>query len=163
MAPKFTVAQRVLYLITAIVPVTLAGALGAWTTIPNVPHWYAGLAKPPFTPPNWVFGPAWTVLYMLMAIAFYRILSLTSKNQLRKKGLILFGGQLVLNTLWSFAFFGAHNPSLGLMIIIPLEVFIALMILCFYELDHLAGISQLPYLCWVGFAIWLNLGVFWLN
>lgn len=161
MSPINPASHRKRHLVMAVGPVVLACMLGAWITIPNVPLWYAGLSKPPLTPPNWVFGPAWTLLYALMALSFYRILSLRAEDTQRRTAIVLFYAQLGLNMLWSFAFFGAHAPALGLMVIVPLEILIARMILSFYRLDTVAGLAQLPYFAWVAFAIWLNAGI-WL-
>eukprot|EP01037_Dinobryon_pediforme_P007403 gene7403-7467_t len=150
------------YALAATLPVALAGALGARATIPNIPVWYQGLAKPPLTPPNWVFGPAWTILYILMAYAFYRILRHSPREDQRNQAILVFISQLILNALWSFAFFAAHSPALGLCVILPLELLIGLTILRFAALDRLAASCLLPYAGWVAFAIWLNAGVWWL-
>jgi len=161
MSPINPASPRSLHLIMAVGPVVLACVLGAWITIPNVPLWYAGLAKPPLTPPNWVFGPAWTILYALMAFSIYRILRLHAAQPARKSAIRLFYAQLALNMLWSFVFFGAHAPALGLVVIVALEILIAWMSLSFYRLDRWAGLAQLPYFGWVAFALWLNAGI-WL-
>ena len=149
--------------LTAIGPVALAGALGARATIPNIPVWYQTLAKPPLTPPNWVFGPAWTILYIMMAFAFYRILASGQPGAARRQAILLFAAQLGLNALWSFAFFAAQSPVLGLCVILPLELLIGMTILRFAGLDRLAAICLIPYAGWVAFAIWLNAGVWWLS
>ena len=147
----------------AATPVFLAGAIGNIATIPNIPTWYANLARPPLNPPNQVFGPVWTLLYLLMAIALFRILRLDPSTPGRTRALGAFLLQLALNASWSFAFFGAHSPALGLMVILPLESLILLTILLFRRLDHVAAGCLLPYAAWVAFATYLNVGFWMLN
>lgn len=147
----------------AVIPVALVAMLGNLATMPSIPGWYAGLAKPAGTPPNWVFGPVWGLLYALMAVAVWRILSLPSDAPGRRVALGLFFAQLALNCAWSFAFFGARNPLLGLVVISALLVAIALTIRGFGALDRPAGMLLAPYLAWVLYATWLNLGIWWLN
>lgn len=147
----------------AATPVFLAGAVGNIATIPNIPTWYAILARPPMNPPNWVFGPVWSILYLLMAIAFFRILRLDPATPGRARAIGVFMLQLALNTSWSFAFFGAHSPALGLMVILPLESLIVLTIFLFRRLDRIAAGCLLPYAAWVAFATYLNIGFWMLN
>jgi tryptophan-rich sensory protein len=147
----------------AATPVFLAGAVGNIATIPNIPTWYANLARPPMNPPNWVFGPVWSILYLLMAIAFFRILRLDPATPGRARAIGVFMLQLALNTSWSFAFFGAHRPALGLMVILPLESLIVLTIFLFRRLDRIAAGCLLPYAAWVAFATYLNIGFWMLN
>jgi tryptophan-rich sensory protein len=143
--------------------VILAAGIGTFATIPNIPTWYAGLAKPSFTPPNWLFGPAWTLLYILMGISFWRILSLAGGEPGQRLAVALFLGQLIFNAFWSVAFFGLRSPLLGLVVICALMVAIVATIFAFWPLDRLAAILMWPYLAWVGFASALNLSVFLLN
>lgn len=147
----------------AATPVFLAGAIGNIATIPNIPTWYAGLVQPPMNPPNWVFGPVWSLLYLLMAIAFFRILRLDPSTPGRTRALGVFLLQLAMNASWSFAFFGAHSPALGLMVILPLESLILLTIFLFRRLDHVAAGCLAPYAAWVAFATYLNAGYWILN
>ncbi len=144
-------------------PIVAAGMLGNSATIPNIAPWYESLAKPPLTPPNWLFGPAWTILYILMGVAFYRILRGDPAAPGRRAAILLFGAQLVLNALWSVAFFGAHSPALGLVVILPLEALIVATIYAFARLDRMAALCLVPYALWVAFATWLNVGIFALN
>jgi tryptophan-rich sensory protein len=144
-------------------PIVAAGMLGNSATIPNIAPWYESLAKPPLTPPNWLFGPAWTILYILMGVAFYRILRGDPAAPGRRAAILLFFGQLVLNALWSVAFFGAHSPALGLVVILPLEALIVATIYAFARLDRTAALCLVPYALWVAFATWLNVGIFALN
>ncbi len=148
-------------LIIAIVICQLAGIIGSVFTFSAIPTWYVTVVKPSFSPPNWVFGPVWTLLYTLMGIAAYWIY--TSKNKLKKDALNIFGVQLALNALWSIAFFGFRSPLLGLIIIVLLWISIALTIRKFYAIDRKAGLILVPYLLWVTFASLLNYYIFVLN
>ena len=105
--------------VVAIVAVATASAIGQLATYPNLTPWYAGLTKPSFNPPNWVFAPVWTTLYVMMAIAVWRILRSPDASAARRLALTLFFIQLVLNAAWSWMFFGANNPLLGVINIIP--------------------------------------------
>ena len=147
----------------AALPVVAVAVLGGYATAPNVPGWYAGLAKPPGTPPNWLFGPVWTLLYGAMIVAVWRILALPAGMPGRGAALGLFFVQLVLNGAWSWVFFAGRNPLLGLVVISALLVAIALTIRAFRALDGVAVWLLAPYLAWVAYATWLNLGIWWLN
>jgi len=96
--------------VVAIIAVATASAIGQLATYPNLAPWYAGLTKPSFNPPNWVFAPVWTMLYVMMAIAVWRILRSPDASAARRLALTLFFIQLVLNAAWSWMFFGANNP-----------------------------------------------------
>lgn len=144
-------------------PIFLAAMLGNSATLPNIAPWYDKLAKPPLTPPNWVFGPAWTILFILMGVAFYRILRLDPQTPGRSRAIWLFAVQLVLNTGWSVAFFGARSPLLGLVVILPFEALIVATLLAFLRLDRVSAYCLIPYVLWVAFATYLNAGVFILN
>ena len=141
--------------------VVAALALGQWATFPNL-SWYATLIKPSFNPPNWIFGPAWTALYGLMAFAAFRIFRLPP-SPARRGALILFFAQLVLNAAWSWAFFAAHNPLFGLIDIVPQFVLVFATAVAFARLDRPAGLCLMPLVLWVGFAGVLNAVVWWLN
>ena len=132
-------------------------------TFPNLAPWYAGLAKPSFNPPNWLFGPAWGTLYVLMAVAAWRILRLAPGTPGRRTALSLFFLQLALNAAWSWMFFAAHNPLLGLVNILPQLVVILLTIAACWRLDRIAGLCLVPLAAWVGFASTLNLAIWRLN
>ncbi len=132
--------------------------LGQLATLPKLASWYAGLAKPAFTPPNAVFGPVWTLLYALMALAFWRILILPEQKG-RKWAIGAFLAQLALNVLWSYAFFAAESPLLGLYDIIPQVVLVAATLTLFWRLDRLAGICLAPSLLWVSYAGLLNFAI----
>jgi len=154
--------RKYLKLTMAILLCMLAGAVGAIFTASSVITWYSTLNKPPLTPPNWVFGPAWTTLYVLMGIALWMIWS-KGINKKTIPALQPFGAQLALNALWSIAFFGLQNPLYGLLTIMPLWLLIAYTILKFRKLDKTAAYLLVPYLAWVTFATYLNLGVLLLN
>jgi translocator protein len=138
------------------------GLTGSWVTLPKIATWYATIAKPGFTPPNAVFGPVWTTLYVLMSVAAWRISS-APVGPRRRTALTLFVGQLALNGLWSPAFFGLESPRLGLVVIVPLLAVLAATVVAFWRMDRLAGGLLLPYLLWVGYATALNVAVVALN
>ena len=141
--------------------VVAASALGQWATFPNLP-WYATLIKPSFNPPNWLFGPVWTGLYALMAFATFRVFRLP-ESPARRAALALFFIQLALNAAWSWAFFGAHNPLLGLIDIVPQLLCVAAACVAFGRLDRVAGLCLVPLVLWVGFATALNAAIYVLN
>ena len=154
--------MRLLHAVLAIATVTLAGAIGSSATLPNIPGWYAGLAKPWFTPPNGVFGPAWTALYILMAIAFYRILG-TPRGPIRTRAIAIFLAHMALNALWSIAFFGNRSPALGLADIALLWPVALANVALFWRQDRVAGALMMPNLLWVTFAAMLNIAVWRMN
>lgn len=152
-----------LYALLAIAPVAAASVAGSFVTMPAIPGWYAGLAKPWFTPPNWLFGPAWTLLYALMAFAFWRVLMLDRPTADKRAAIVAFLIQIFLNGLWSFAFFGWRSPGSGLVVIAFLWLAIAATIGAFARLDRMAAWLLAPYLAWTSYAAALNAGVFVLN
>lgn len=139
-----------------------AGAIGSLATIPNIPLWYAAIEKPPFNPPNWVFGPVWSVLYIVMGIALALII-LESSKQSKKKAYFWFGLQLALNALWSLVFFGLHSPWLGVVVIVALITSIILTIREFYRIKKYSAWLLVPYLAWVCFATYLTVAIALLN
>lgn len=138
-----------------------AGAIGSLATVPNIPSWYAGLAKPPLLPPNEIFGPVWTVLYVLMGIAL--ALFITHQAADKKAGYMWFGVQLALNTLWSVVFFGLHLPWVAAVIIVALLGAIVMTALTFRRFVPATLWLFVPYFAWVCFATYLNIGVAVLN
>jgi translocator protein len=138
-----------------------AAVIGSFATTPNLP-WHAGLVKPPLNPPNWLFGPAWTVLFTLMAIAAWRIWKLPVSAE-QSAALWLFAIQLVVNAAWSWAFFGMQSPILGIVVILPFLALVIATTIAFFRLDQGAGLMMLPYPLWVGFATYLNIAIWWLN
>ena len=147
----------------SILPVAAVSILGSWATLPNIPAWYEGLAKPPLIPPNGVFGPVWTILYALMAFAIWRVLSADPAIPGRGSAIALFFIQLGLNCLWSFSFFAARSPAAGLVNILVLDAAVLATIVMFARIDRLAAWCLVPYLCWIVFATYLNAGVWLLN
>ena len=145
----------------AIAPVIAALLLGQLATFPNLP-WHAGLIKPSFNPPNWIFGPVWTSLYGLMAIAAWRILRLPP-SPARRTALILFYAQLALNMAWSWMFFAARSPLLGLINIGPQFLLILATLNAFRPLDRYATWALVPLAAWVAFAAVLNYSIWDLN
>jgi benzodiazapine receptor len=146
--------------LVSVLPVVLVAVSASLVTQPSIPGWYAGLQKPGFTPPNWAFPVAWTLLYAMMAYALWRILSLPKDRPGRSAAIAAFFVQLALNGLWSFAFFGARSPLAGLVVIAALIVAIAAAISAFWRLDRTAALLLVPYLAWVAYAALLN-GTIW--
>jgi translocator protein len=136
-----------------------AGALGAAVTAPAIPTWYAGLAKPSFNPPNWIFAPVWTALYVLMAIAAW----LVWRRGNARPPLTLFGVQLALNSAWSLLFFGLHRVDLALVDIVLLLAAIVATARAFHPRSAVAALLLVPYLAWVSFATVLNFAIWRLN
>ena len=140
----------------------LAGFIGSYFTAPAIPTWYAGLRKPFFNPPNWIFGPVWTLLYLLMGISFYLIYK-SKKTNYTNLSYCYFFGQLVLNSLWSIAFFGLRNIGLALIVIFLLSILIFITIMLFEKINKTASYLLMPYFLWVLFATILNFSIFILN
>ncbi len=145
----------------AAVSVMLALLLGQIATFPNLEPWYAGLRKPAFNPPNWLFGPVWTTLYVLMGFALWRVLR--SDAPLKRVAVSLFYVQLLLNAAWSWMFFATHNPATGLLNIIPQWCMIVATVAAFWRVDRTAALCLVPLVAWVGFATVLNFELWRLN
>jgi len=145
----------------AVIAVLAASVAGQLATASHL-AWYARLAKPSFTPPDWVFGPVWGALYLLMAFAVWRVVKRPA-SPARAVALALFFLQLTLNAAWSWMFFGAHSPLLGLLNIIPQFLLIVATVVAFLRLDRLAGLAMAPLAAWVGFAVALNAAIWQLN
>ncbi|SRR5208282_2712375 len=137
--------------------------IGRLATSPNLAPWYAGLVKPSFNPPDFVFGPVRTTLYLLMAFAFWRILRLPARTPGRGAAIAVFLAGLALNVLWSFLFFAARSPLLGLVDIVPQWLLVAATIALFRPLDRLAAACLVPLALWVAFASLLNFEIWRLN
>ncbi len=152
-----------LKLLVSILLPFLAGFIGSVFTTPNIPTWYASLNKPILNPPNWIFGPVWTILYILMGISAFLIWNYGLSKRDVKKALTIFIFQLFLNSIWSIFFFGFQSPLLAFFVIVILFLLILLMIFSFYKISKTAGMILLPYLFWVGFASYLNLAILILN
>jgi len=139
------------------------GYLSGLVTRESILTWYVTLNKPSFNPPNWVFAPVWTLLYIMMGVAAGMIWTSNSDEQTTKKALGFFAIQLGLNALWSYLFFGLHNPLLALIEIILLWLMIFETYNMFKKINKTAGLLLLPYLAWVSFAAILNASIWWLN
>lgn len=133
--------------------------LGSLATTPNIPNWYAGLNKPSWNPPNWLFGPVWTLLYAMMAVAGW----LVWKRAGWGTALTCFAVQLALNLAWSFIFFGAHQTGLAFLEIVLLWLAIVATIISFWSVSKTAAGLLIPYLLWVSFAATLNFTIWRLN
>jgi tryptophan-rich sensory protein len=138
------------------------GALGAAVVATSVDTWYAELAKPAFTPPDGVFGPVWALLYVLMAIAAWRVWRSADRDT-RRGPLTLFVLQLALTLGWTVVFFGLQKIGAALATIVVLDVGVVVTTLAFRSLDRWSGLLMLPYLAWVAFATVLNIAIWRLN
>lgn len=145
----------------SIVVCQFAGIIGSIFTASTVSSWYPTLIKPNFSPPAWLFGPVWVLLYFLMGISLYLIWQNKAKDN--KKSLIIFGIQLILNVFWSFLFFGLKSPLYGLIDILLLLAAIILTIAFSFKISSYAAILLIPYLAWVCFATILNYSIMSLN
>lgn len=141
----------------------LAGGVGSIFTSNAISEWYQYLNKPSFNPPNWIFGPVWTLLYSLMGIALYLIWKRGLENKDVNYAVRFFLIHLIFNALWSLLFFGLRNPLLGLIEIVVLWAMIVASIVMFYRINKLAGVLLVPYLLWVSFATVLNYYLWQLN
>lgn len=137
----------------------IIGFIGGIATSSSVNSWYTTLEKPSFNPPSWVFGPVWTVLYIMMGVSLYLVL----KADGGKVAITLFMVQLGFNLLWSILFFGLQQPFFAFIEIIILWMFILLTIISFYPISPLASYLMIPYILWVSFAAVLNFMIYWLN
>jgi tryptophan-rich sensory protein len=137
-----------------------AGAIGSWATFENVRSWYPTLNKPDWRPPNWLFGPVWTTLYVLMGVAIWRA---WRTGPSARPLVIVYFGQLVLNALWSVLFFGLKQPAWALADIGLMWLLLAWLQTGLWRADRVAGVLWLPYLMWVSFASALNAAIVRLN
>ena len=153
----------VIKLVVSILASFAAGGIGSLATFRAIPTWYAGLRKPPYTPPNWAFGPVWTALYILMAVSVF----LVWQNGLATSGALLaftlFWIQLVLNALWSIVFFGMKSKGGGVITIMVLWLLILATMIASFRVSGWAGALLIPYILWVSIASYLNIGLWLLN
>ncbi len=150
-------------LLIALLLPQLLGLVSELLTIAVIPSWYAGLIKPPFTPPNWIFGLAWTTLYLLIGIASYLVWQEGWRKKPVKTALYFYAIQLLLNFFWSILFFGLQSPLLAFIEIIFLWVMILITMIKFFTVSKPAGYLLIPYLLWVTFASLLNFSILILN
>ena len=153
--------------VLCILVIELLGSASGFLTVSSIKGWYAELRSPPGTPPNWLFGPVWTVLYALMGYAVALVWHLEPEGREQEKariqGLRFFWVQFVLNLAWTPCFFGLHRPGLALGVIGTLLGATLATILCFQRCLPRAGWVLFPYLCWICYATYLNAGFWWLN
>jgi benzodiazapine receptor len=150
-------------LVVSIIASLAAGAIGSIFTRQAIPTWYTTLEKPAFNPPNWVFMPVWTLLYIMMGVAAFLVWRKGLENKQVRIALVLFLVQLVLNALWSVAFFGLQSPAYGLFVIELLWLAILFTVFSFYRISRVASVLLWPYLLWVTFASVLNSSIWLLN
>ena len=144
------------------IPLILGGIAGV-ITAKEISTWYVYLVKPSFNPPNYLFGPVWTTLYILMGVSFYLIVSKKGASVSKRKAYLFYTIQLGLNFLWSFLFFYFHQIDLALIEIALMWLSIVAMIYMFYLVSKPAAWLNLPYLAWVSFATLLNASICYLN
>jgi len=153
-------------LVSLLIAVFIPQAVGAEAgiaTSSSVSTWYPTLAKPPWNPPNWLFGPVWILLYLLMGVAVWLVWRRGIDAPGVRGALILFGAQLLFNLAWSFVFFGLRRVGWGLVEIVATWALILATLVAFYRLRPLAGWLLVPYQLWVTFASALNAAIWWLN
>lgn len=141
----------------------IAGSIGSFLSFNSIGEWYANIAKPWFTPPGWVFGPVWLILYAMMGTAAWLVARRGWGTPGVKAALLLFLVQLAVNSFWTYAFFGLRNPLFGLIVIILLLGLVAADIFLFYRLSPAAGWLMVPYMLWGSFATALTAGIWQLN
>jgi tryptophan-rich sensory protein len=154
--------RDLLGLVGFVVICLLVSSIGGAITATSVGTWYQTLQKPPFNPPDWVFAPVWATLYLLMAIAGWRVWRRT-RFELRRQALLVFAAQLGLNVGWSFLFFGLQRIDLALVEIIILLFAIITNTLLFWRIDRWAGMLFVPYVLWLMYATTLNASLWLLN
>ncbi|HIH50154.1 TPA: tryptophan-rich sensory protein [Candidatus Micrarchaeota archaeon] len=155
--------RKPLALVAFIILCEVAGLFGSVFTINSIPTWYAGLSKPAFTPPSWLFAPIWTTLYLLMGISAYLIYESRTRKRGARMALSVFGVQLALNVLWTLAFFGLRSTLLGFAMIVLLWIAIAATIIEFVRIRKDAALLLVPYIVWVTIAAFLNYFLLILN
>lgn len=157
-----SIAKLAVGLTASILLCITAGAIGGMATTSSVDGWYSEVIKPPWNPPNWIFGPVWSILYLMMGVSAWLI---WKDSEFKKANLELgwFAFHLVLNVLWSVIFFGLKSPGWAAIEIVFLWISIAVSILLFFRRSKLAAILLVPYLAWVTFAMFLNYAIWSLN
>lgn len=155
-------AQRWLVLLVFIGLAFAAAGIGGAATRGSVGTWYSTLAKPAWNPPAWVFGPVWSTLYLLMSVAAWRVWRHV-ENPGRRPALAWYFGQLGLNALWSWLFFGLRSPGLAFAEVLVLWAALVVVLVKFARIDRPAALLWTPYLAWTSFAATLNGAVWWLN
>jgi benzodiazapine receptor len=154
--------QPIPFLVNIVIPL-IFGVLGGLITVRSVKTWYPGIAKPSFNPPNWLFGPVWSTLFIIIGIASYLVWKKRKQIVRLPRTIAVYFIQLILNLLWSFLFFYSHLIGAALIEIIALLVAIAINGMVFYKIDKTAGLLFIPYFLWVSFATILTYNIFILN
>lgn len=144
-------------------PVALVQFISARVTVNTINPWYKNLNKACWNPPSWVFGPTWTVLYIMMAVAVWVVYQAEVKPSKHRLAYSLFFIQLIVNGLWSILFFGLHSPGWALLDLTLLVFLVAVTAIIFFRVRRLAGLLLLPYLLWSIYALSLNAAIWWLN
>ena len=155
--------NSVIKLIVSILVSFAAGGISSLFTFKAIPTWYAGLKKPPYTPPNWAFGPVWTTLYILMGISVFLVWQKGLATNGALLAFILFWIQLTVNAVWSIIFFGMKSKGGGVITIIVLWLLIMATMIASFRVSGWAGTLLIPYIVWVSIASYLNIGVWLLN
>lgn len=156
--------NKITKIVVALIICLMVGYSASIVTRPSVETWYPTIIKPSFNPPNWIFMPVWTLLYILMAVAAGLVWNkIKEQNQEVKVALGFFLIQLTLNAIWSYIFFGLKNPMLALIEIALLWLMIYETYLKFIKINKTAGYLLIPYMAWVAFAGILNASIWWLN
>ncbi len=154
--------KNIIKLIISIAIPLIVGFLGSIFTSSSVTTWYTTINRPTFNPPNWIFMPVWTILFILIGLSFYLVWKKDfGKN--KKTAIGIYAIQLILNLLWSLMFFGLESPIYGLITILILWIFIVANIISFFKITKTAGYLLFPYLAWVSFATILNAAILMLN
>jgi tryptophan-rich sensory protein len=141
----------------------LVGATSGFFTVTGVESWYQTIQKPSWNPPNWIFGPVWSTLYVMMGVALFLVWKEDTSEELKKIAFTLFAIQLGLNFFWSFIFFNQQQPGWALVEIVAMWVFILLTIFAFAQVNKTAAWLLVPYISWVSFATILNYTIWQLN
>lgn len=141
----------------------LVGYLGALVTFDAIPTWYAGLSRPSFSPPNWLFGPVWILLYSCMGVAAALLYGELGHKTDAKRALMLYWVQLLINGIWTPIFFGLKRPDVALYVILALDIVVAALIWMSYSIKRFSAYLLLPYLAWILFATALNFAIVRLN
>lgn len=155
--------MKIVNLIISVCVCQLAGLIGSLATFSAIPTWFVTLKKPSFSPPNWLFGPVWTILYTLMGVSLFLVWQKRGTDKMVWPAIIIFLVHLGVNALWSIIFFGLKNPGWAFLEIIVLWLMIVISMILFYRIDKVACWLLLPYLLWVSFASVLNYSIWKLN
>jgi translocator protein len=155
--------NKTLKLILCVAGPLIVGGISGIFTAANIPTWYASLNRPSWSPPNYLFGPVWTTLYIMMGIALYLIIQSNASEPLKRKAYTYWGIQMVLNFLWSWIFMYLHQIGFALVEIIAMWIMILMTIITFSKINKTAAYLLVPYISWVSFATLLNGAFYILN